>query len=150
MHEQNDDFIEENMNLFQLFSLLVLLESTVNCLKSKKLQRNVPIAKFMVCGWKMRSEMTSDCTSFLLCCRMYNIIFFVVLNPSFSSHTYLFSSLEQRSTKSNESQKDVQKVFCLCVSFIVGHSWEWQGYWTPLLDSHLEFVPSIFFDPLWL
>ena len=50
MHEQNDDFIEKNMNLFQLFSLLVLLESMVNYLKSKKLQRNVRIAKFMVRG----------------------------------------------------------------------------------------------------
>ena len=73
-------------------------------------------------------QYTRICTSFLLCCRTNDIIFFVVLNPSFTSHTYLFSSLKQRSTKSNESQKDVQKFFCSCVSFFVGHGWEWQGY----------------------
>ena len=56
MHEQNDEFmrrdecIEENMNLFQLFSVLVLLESTVNYLKSKTNTKKVPIAKFMVRG----------------------------------------------------------------------------------------------------
>ena len=141
---------KKNMNLFQLFSVLVLLEFTVNCLKSKKNTKKCSDCKIHGSWLKMLSEIISICTSFLLCCLTYDIIFFIVLNPSFSSHTDLFSSLEQRSTKSNESQKDVQKVFCSCVSFFVGHGWEWQGYWTPLLDSHLEFVPSIFFDPLWL
>ena len=63
MDEQNDKFMqqcdecrdqmqneerEKNMNLFQ--SVLVLLESTVNCLKRKKLQRNASTTKFMVRG----------------------------------------------------------------------------------------------------
>lgn len=62
MHKQNDELTrqrdecirqmqnverEKNMNLPSLFSVLNSLESTVNCLKSKKLQRNVP-TKF--CG----------------------------------------------------------------------------------------------------
>ena len=65
MHEQNDEFMrqcdecirqmqnveqETNMNLFQLLSVLFSPETKVNCLKSKKLQRNVPTAKFMVRG----------------------------------------------------------------------------------------------------
>ena len=130
MHEQMMSLCDvmnkykNNMTLFQLFSVLVLLESTLNCPKSKKLQRNVPIVKFMVRGEKILSEITSICTSFVLCCRTFDIILFVVLNPSVSLHSYSFSSLEQSSTKSNESQKDVQKFFCSCISFFVGHGWE--------------------------
>lgn len=68
MHKQNDEFMqqhdkcisqvynvkqEKNTNLFLvIFCIILTNESTVNCLKSKKkkIQRNVPTAKFMVCG----------------------------------------------------------------------------------------------------
>ena len=49
--------------------------------------------------------MASVWTFFALCCRTYIIFFCVVLNWSFSSRTYLFSPMEQRSPKSNESRK---------------------------------------------
>ena len=42
---------KKNMNLFQLFSVLFSLESTVNCLKSKKLlTKKCPDCEFMVRG----------------------------------------------------------------------------------------------------
>lgn len=77
MDEQNDKFMqqcdecidqmqneerEKKYESILVISVLFLLESTVNCLKPKKLQRNPSTTKFMVRGLKMLSEMTSICT----------------------------------------------------------------------------------------
>lgn len=77
MDEQNDKFMqqcdecidqmqneerEKKYESILVISVLFLLESTVNCLKPKKLQRNASTTKFMVRGLKMLSEMTSICT----------------------------------------------------------------------------------------
>ena len=65
---------------------------------------------------------TSTCPSFFFGSPLYNIIFFVLLNSSLSSCTYLFSSLEKQSPKSVDNRNDHQLIACAilkCVNSVI-------------------------------
>ena len=64
---------------------------------------------------------TIVCPSFFFGSPLYTLSSSVVLNSSLSSRTYLFSSFEKRSPKSNESQ-NVQQLACAilkCVNSLI-------------------------------
>ena len=79
---------KKNMIFLKLFSVLFSLESTVNWLKSKKVQRNVLTAKFMVCGLVKDVFRNDQHKLHFTCSLLLNIqhYFFIVFNSSFCAH----------------------------------------------------------------